>query len=110
MSEQFTMKIVWLLLLMVFFDGFFSNGDSTNVSTRPDTVSVGAMLSLNSIVGRVAEVAIRAAVEDVNSDPSVLAGTEMRLQLQNSNYSGFLGIVEGKFTVFELLSLMYYIE
>lgn len=94
MSEQFTMKIVWLLLLMVFFDGFFSNGDSTNVSTRPDTVSVGAMLSLNSIVGRVAKVAIDAAVKDVNSDPSVLAGTEMRVNVQNSNYSGFLGIVE----------------
>lgn len=100
MSEQFTMKIVWLLLLMVYFDGFFSNGASTNVSTRPATVSVGAMLSLNSIVGKVAKVAIDAAVEDVNSDPSVLAGTKMRVKTQNSNYSGFLGIVEGKFTVF----------
>ncbi|XP_061997612.1 glutamate receptor 3.6-like [Rosa rugosa] len=94
MSGQFTMNIAWLLLLMVFFNGFASHGATTNISTRPEEVNVGAMLALNTIVGKVAKVAIEAAVEDVNSDPSVLNGTKMRVTMQNSNYSGFLGIIE----------------
>lgn len=89
------MNIVWLLVLMVFYNGVASNGGSTNVSTRPEFVNVGAVFSFNSIVGKVAKVAIEAAIEDVNSDPAVLGGTKMIVQMQDSNYSGFLGIVEG---------------
>ncbi|VVA10064.1 PREDICTED: glutamate receptor [Prunus dulcis] len=88
------MNIVWLLVLMVFYNGVASNGGSTNVSTRPEFVNVGAVFSFNSIVGKVAKVAIEAAIEDVNSDPAVLGGTKMIVQMQDSNYSGFLGIVE----------------
>ncbi|ONH96088.1 hypothetical protein PRUPE_7G106900 [Prunus persica] len=88
------MNIVWLLVLMVFYNGVASNGVSTNVSTRPEFVNVGAVFSFNSIVGKVAKVAIEAAIEDVNSDPAVLGGTKMIVQMQDSNYSGFLGIVE----------------
>ncbi|KAI5319913.1 hypothetical protein L3X38_039621 [Prunus dulcis] len=88
------MNIVWLLVLMIFYNGVASNGGSTNVSTRPEFVNVGAVFSFNSIVGKVAKVAIEAAIEDVNSDPAVLGGTKMIVQMQDSNYSGFLGIVE----------------
>ncbi|BFG39467.1 hypothetical protein CerSpe_257410 [Prunus speciosa] len=88
------MNIVWLLVLMVFYNGVASNGGSTNVSTRPDIVNVGAVFSFDSTVGKVAKVAIEAAIEDVNSDPAVLGGTKMRVQMQDTNYSGFLGIVE----------------
>ncbi|ONH98004.1 hypothetical protein PRUPE_7G223100 [Prunus persica] len=89
------MNIVWPLVLMVFYKGVASNGGgSTNVSTRPEFVNVGAVFSFNSIVGKVAKVAIEAAIEDVNSDPAVLGGTKMIVQMQDSNYSGFLGIVE----------------
>ncbi|XP_016652522.1 PREDICTED: LOW QUALITY PROTEIN: glutamate receptor 3.6-like [Prunus mume] len=90
----FTMNIVWLLVLMVFYNVVASNGGSTNVSTRPEFVNVGAVFSFNSIVGKVAKVAIEAAIEDVNSDPAVLGGTKMIVKMQDSNYSGFLGIVE----------------
>lgn len=88
-----TMNKVWLLVLVVFCHGIFSNG-VTNISTRPDVVNVGAILSYKSIIGKVAKVAIEAAVEDVNSDSTVLAGTKIELTMQDSNYSGFLGIVE----------------
>ncbi|KAG7968835.1 hypothetical protein I3843_07G001300 [Carya illinoinensis] len=88
------MNILWLLVLIVFYHGTSSNGVVTNVSNRPDVVNVGAILSHLSIIGKVAKVAIEAAVEDVNSDPDVLAGTKINLTMQDSNYSGFLGIVE----------------
>ncbi|KAG2696229.1 hypothetical protein I3760_07G048400 [Carya illinoinensis] len=88
------MAMLWLLVLIVFYHGTSSNGVVTNVSNRPDVVNVGAILSHLSIIGKVAKVAIEAAVEDVNSDPDVLAGTKINLTMQDSNYSGFLGIVE----------------
>uniref|UniRef100_A0A2N9I0V1 Ionotropic glutamate receptor C-terminal domain-containing protein n=1 Tax=Fagus sylvatica TaxID=28930 RepID=A0A2N9I0V1_FAGSY len=87
------MNKVWLLVLVVFCHGIFSNG-VTNISTRPDVVNVGAILSYKSIIGKVAKVAMEAAVEDVNSDSTVLAGTKIELTMQDSNYSRFMGIVE----------------
>ncbi|KAF3974782.1 hypothetical protein CMV_001929 [Castanea mollissima] len=95
-SDSFitTMSKVWLLVLVVVCHGIFSNGVVTNSSTRPDVVHVGAILSYKSIIGKVAKVAIEAAVEDVNSDPTVLPGTKINLTMQDSNYSGFLGILE----------------
>ena len=68
----------------------------TNISTRPSVVNIGAILAYKSIIGKVAKVAIEAAIEDVNSDPTVLAGTKIQLTMQDSNYNGFLGIVESK--------------
>ena len=99
-----TMNKVWLLVLVVFCHGIFSNG-VTNISTRPDVVNVGVILTYKSIIGKVAKVAIEAAVEDVNSDSTVLAGTKFELTMQDSNYSGFMGIVEGKFSIICLVCL-----
>lgn len=88
------MKLIWVLVLVVCYNGVCLNGVTTNVTTRPPFVNIGALLSYNSTIGKVAKVAIQAAVDDVNSDPSVLGGTKLRLQMQNTNNSGFLGIVE----------------
>nr|XP_023882720.1 glutamate receptor 3.6-like [Quercus suber] len=88
------MTRVWLMVLVVFCHEIFSNGVVTNISTRPSVVNVGAILAYKSIIGKVAKVAIEAAIEDVNSDPTVLAGTKIQLTMQDSNYNGFLGIVE----------------
>ncbi|KAB1201732.1 Glutamate receptor 3.6, partial [Morella rubra] len=64
-------------------------------STRPDVVNIGAILSFNSSIGKVAKVAIEAAVEDVNSNPAVLNGTKLKLEMRDAKLSsGFLGIVE----------------
>ena len=83
-----------------FFHEILSNWMVTNISTRPSVVNIGAILAYKSIIGKVAKVAIEAAIEDVNSDPTVLAGTKIQLTMQDSNYHGFLGIVESKIFVY----------
>ncbi|GFY87737.1 glutamate receptor 3.6 [Actinidia rufa] len=90
------MNLIWLVVLvMVFNNGHFSNGVSTNTSNRPEVVNIGCMLSFHSEIGKVGKVALEAAVEDVNSDPAVLRGTKLRLTMKDINYSGFMAMVDG---------------
>ncbi|KAK7406942.1 hypothetical protein VNO78_08578 [Psophocarpus tetragonolobus] len=91
-----TMINVWLSVLMVLSNGFFSNGaGSEHNSSIPDFVNIGALFSLNTSVGRSVVIAIQAAVEDVNSDPTILGQTKLNLSLQeDSKYRGFLSISE----------------
>ncbi|XP_015576348.1 glutamate receptor 3.6 isoform X2 [Ricinus communis] len=84
------MLIFWILVFMVFNKGVTLNG----VTTRPRRLNVGAIMSFNTTVGKVARIAIKAAVNDVNSNPSILGGTELNIKIQDTNYSGFLGIIE----------------
>ncbi|KAL5818923.1 hypothetical protein ACOSQ4_022765 [Xanthoceras sorbifolium] len=89
-----------VLLLLVFFlavsyNLFCSTGASVNFTTTiPDLVNIGALFSFNSTIGKVAKVAIESAVEDVNSNPAVLGGAKLKLILHDTNYSGFLGMIE----------------
>lgn len=88
---------VWLLALMILYNGFSSTGAGIhNNSTIPDFVNIGALFSFNTSVGIIIKIAIQAAVEDVNSDPNILGKTKLRLSLQeDSKYRGFLSISEG---------------
>lgn len=91
-TGQHTMRKIWLLVLVMFYHGFPSMGISY---TRPTTVNVGALLSFNSTVGRVAKVAIEAAVDDVNSNANILNGTTLKILMLDTKLStGFLGIVD----------------
>ncbi|CAK9180326.1 unnamed protein product [Ilex paraguariensis] len=85
------MNVIWILpsLLLYFFGCAFSG----NVSSRPAVVNIGAIFSFDSTVGRVAKIAIEEAVKDVNSNSSVLHGTKLLVKMQNSNCSGFVGMV-----------------
>lgn len=67
---------------------------SKNIDARPDTVSIGALFTFNSTIGRVAKIAMAAAVSDINNDSSVLPGTNLVVQMRDSNCSGFVGIVQ----------------
>lgn len=92
------MKLVWFLGLLVFCYGVFLNGVSGTLPSRPArpaSVNIGAIFTLNSTIGRIAKIAIELAVKDVNSDSSILDGTTLKVQIMDSNCSGFLGIVEG---------------
>lgn len=61
---------------------------------RPRAVSVGALFTYESTIGRAARLAIELAVDDVNADRTVLAGTNLNLISQDTNCSGFLGTIE----------------
>ncbi|KAL8088077.1 hypothetical protein AgCh_038007 [Apium graveolens] len=66
----------------------------TNVSyPRPSVVNFGALFTLNSVIGRSVQPAIVAAIDDVNSDSSILPGTNLSMILHDTNCSGFLGTV-----------------
>ncbi|KAI8536765.1 hypothetical protein RHMOL_Rhmol10G0282000 [Rhododendron molle] len=94
--RQFAMNLIWLLVLifLVFSNGHFSNGVSTNSSNRPEEVNIGAIFTFNSAIGKVAKVALEAAIEDVNSNPAILGGTKLNLTMHDANFSGFLGMAE----------------
>ncbi|XP_061355031.1 glutamate receptor 3.6-like [Gastrolobium bilobum] len=88
------MSKVCLLVLVIFYTAFPSKGIS-DVSTRPSTVNIGAILSFNSTIGRVAKVAIEAAVDDINSNATILNGTKLNISMQDTKFSnGFLGIID----------------
>jgi hypothetical protein len=57
---------------------------------------VGALFTYESVIGRAAQLAIELAVDDVNADATVLAGTSLNLITQDTNCSGFLGTIEGQ--------------
>ncbi|KAG6484310.1 glutamate receptor 3.4-like isoform X1 [Zingiber officinale] len=71
-----------------------ATGNSRNSSNRPSEISIGGLFTFNSYIGRAARLAIELAVDDVNRNPSVLAGTRLKLQAQDTNCSGFLGTIE----------------
>jgi ionotropic glutamate receptor len=63
---------------------------------RPSAVTVGALFTYESTIGRAARLAIELAVDDVNEDAVVLAGTKLNLITHDTNCSSFLGTVEGQ--------------
>ena len=89
------MNAAWFIFLLFLNLGVFQIGYSKNASARPAVVNIGAIFTLDSTIGRVAKIAIDEAVKDVNSNLSILQGTKLTVTMQNSNCSGFLGMVEG---------------
>ncbi|KAL3022464.1 hypothetical protein AAZX31_04G015400 [Glycine max] len=64
-------------------------------SSRPAFVHIGAIFSMDSVLGKVAKITLEEAVKDVNADKTILHGTQLVLSMQNSNHSGFVGMVQG---------------
>ncbi|GFZ00379.1 glutamate receptor 2 [Actinidia rufa] len=62
-------------------------------SEEAEFVNVGAIFTFSTINAKVAGIAMNAAMEDVNSDPSVLGGKKLAIHMHDSNYSGFLSII-----------------
>lgn len=62
---------------------------------RPATVNIGALFTHDSTIGRVAKVAIQAAVNDINANSSVLGGTKLNLILEDSICNAFIGSIGG---------------
>ncbi|PON33107.1 Ionotropic glutamate receptor, metazoa [Parasponia andersonii] len=93
-SCQHKMNLSWFLPLLFLCLGAFPFGHGKNVSSRPAVVNIGALFTFDSTIGRVAKIAIEEAVKDVNLNSSILQGTQLVVAMQNSNCSGFLGMVE----------------
>ena len=70
-------------------------GAVSAAGARPSEVAVGALFTFDSTIGRAARLAIELAVDDVNADRTVLAGTQLKVITQDTNCSGFLGTIEG---------------
>lgn len=85
----------WLLWLLFLSSGVLSNGLGRDAPRRPAIVHIGALFSVHSTIGRVANIALQEAVKDVNSNSRILNGTKLALTIQNSNCSGFIGMAEG---------------
>lgn len=71
-----------------------TSSSSSSSSRRPSVVNIGALLTVNSVIGRSVKPAIIAAVDDINSNPSILGGTRLNLILHDTNCSGFVGTIE----------------
>ncbi|KAI4334103.1 hypothetical protein L6164_018835 [Bauhinia variegata] len=67
---------------------------NATVPSRPSVVRIGALFTINSVIGRSAKPAILAAIDDVNADKSILPDTKVEVILHDTNCSGFLGTVE----------------
>lgn len=88
------MKAYWLLVLLLCCLFVRSNGDGNNAS-RPAVINIGALFNFNSTIGKVAKIAIQEAVNDVNSNSSILHGSKLNLTMRDSVCSGFLGFIQG---------------
>ncbi|KAL0686840.1 hypothetical protein Bca4012_086517 [Brassica carinata] len=85
----------WVLALLSSFivlsgDGLLSEG----ASSRPHDINVGAIFSLSTLYGQVADIAMKAAEEDVNSDPTFLNGSKLRILMYDAKRNGFLSIMK----------------
>uniref|UniRef100_R7W138 Glutamate receptor n=1 Tax=Aegilops tauschii TaxID=37682 RepID=R7W138_AEGTA len=88
------MEIVFLMLLVLSLL-LFPNGICKSLATGPPVVNIGSILQFDSTTGGVAAVAIHTALEDINSDPTVLNGTTLKVQMKDTNcFDGFLGMVQ----------------
>ncbi|KAK4492778.1 hypothetical protein RD792_000098 [Penstemon davidsonii] len=85
----FLISFMWVILGV-----FGANGNSSGGSNRTKNVNIGALFTYNSVIGRSAMPAILAAVEDVNSDTTILKNTKLNLIMQDTNCSGFVGTIE----------------
>ncbi|CAA0271063.1 unnamed protein product [Arabidopsis thaliana] len=85
------MKQLWTFFFLSFLcSGLFRRTHSE----KPKVVKIGSIFSFDSVIGKVAKIAIDEAVKDVNSNPDILSGTKFSVSMQNSNCSGFMGMVE----------------
>ncbi|KAK6252055.1 hypothetical protein QUC31_013775 [Theobroma cacao] len=71
-----------------------SSSSSSSSSLKPKVINIGSLFTLNSVIGRAARPALQAAIDDVNADPTILNGVELKLVLHDTNCSSFVGTVE----------------
>lgn len=89
--------LLWILWAMGPSGVFSSGGNGT--ADGDTVVNVGALFTFDSVIGKAVKPGLLAAIDDVNSDPNTLKGKKLNLLLHDTNCSGFLGTIEGKYCV-----------
>ncbi|KAK4397998.1 Glutamate receptor 3.5 [Sesamum angolense] len=87
---EFLVSCMWVAMGVMGRIGNSSAGSGNG----PRVVNVGALFTFDSVIGKSAGPALLAAIEDVNSDTSILKDTKLNLISQDTNCSGFLGTVD----------------
>ncbi|KAM7257037.1 hypothetical protein ACFE04_012778 [Oxalis oulophora] len=82
------MKLVWPAAFFIICVGVTLRG-----TFGAEVVNVGAIFTSSSINGAVSKIAMEAAQDDVNSDPTILGGRKLSITIHDSNFSGFLSII-----------------
>nr|GMD60198.1 glutamate receptor 3.4-like [Ipomoea batatas] len=72
-----------------------NENDTAPSSSRPKEVNVGVMFTVHSVIGEFVKPALEAAANDVNSDSTILNGTKLNFIMQDTNCSGFIGMIDG---------------
>ncbi|KAL2464888.1 glutamate receptor 3.5 [Abeliophyllum distichum] len=90
------MRIALLVLIFCVWVSAEVIGMNKNVSAPSiqRVVNIGALFTFNSTIGRSAKPALLAAIDDINSDSTILNDTKMNLILQDTDCNGFLGTIE----------------
>ncbi|XP_065008108.1 glutamate receptor 3.5-like isoform X1 [Musa acuminata AAA Group] len=89
MASMSPLFMIWFLVGLSGAVGELGDG-----TTKPGMVNVGVLYTFNSTIGRAAMVGIELAIEDVNADSTILAGTQLNVIAQDTNCSGFVGTIE----------------
>nr|AAQ02674.1 glutamate receptor [Raphanus sativus var. sativus] len=85
----------WVLALLSCLIVVLSSGDGiVSEGRRPHDINVGAIFSLSTLYGQVADIALKAAEDDVNSDPTFLPGSKLRILMYDAKRNGFLSIMK----------------
>ncbi|CAN1156530.1 Glutamate receptor 3.2 [Linum perenne] len=58
-----------------------------------DTVKLGAIFTFGTTNAKVSKIAMEAAQDDINSDPTILGGRKLSITMHDSNYSGLFSFV-----------------
>lgn len=90
------MNLWWLVSIFSFCIGTAIQG-----ALKPEVLNVGAIFSFGTVNGQVSRIAMKAAQDDINSDPRVLGGRKLSITMHDAKFNGFLSIMGG--TVFLLL-------
>lgn len=87
----------WILLLLLLCGAAVPlqvQTETTTVSPRPQVVNIGSVFTFKSLIGKVIRVAMQAAVDDVNANPSVLNNTLLNIIMHDTKFNGFMSIME----------------
>ncbi|KAK7386083.1 hypothetical protein VNO78_32172 [Psophocarpus tetragonolobus] len=86
---SFSMNLACLALTLILLHGAREGACRHD----DDVVKIGAIFTLKTINGQVSKIAIQAAEKDVNSDPRILGGRKLSINIYDSNFSSFLSFI-----------------